>query len=45
MGLWCLKDNINAIDFYKNKGGKIIKEKIVTIDNKDYLEVAFVYAL
>lgn len=33
MGLWCLKENTNAIKFYKAKGGKEIVEKEFVLDN------------
>jgi len=45
MGLWCVKENIPAISFYKKKGGKLIKEKLFTIEEKQYSEVAFLYDL
>ena len=45
MGIWCLKDNKNAINFYKSKGGVITKEKFFTLKNHNYQEVAFIYNL
>ena len=44
-GLWCLKENTNAIDFYKNKGGVIIAEKKFVLSGNEYNEVAFKYEL
>ena len=43
MVLWCLKDNERSKKFYTKMGGKIINEKIMTIGNKEYMEVCFVY--
>ena len=45
MGLWCVKENTNAINFYKAKGGMVVKEKTFTLADKEYSEVAFVYEL
>ena len=45
MGLWCVKENINAINFYIAKGGIEVKEKTFTLADKEYSEVAFVYEL
>ena len=45
MGLWCVKENINAINFYKSKDGIQVKEKLFTLAGKEYSEVAFVYDL
>ena len=45
MGLWCVKENIPAISFYKKKGGKFTKEKTFIIDNQEYSEVAYTYNL
>lgn len=45
MGLWCVKENENAISFYKRKGGVVISEKKFTLANKEYSEVAFEYDL
>ncbi len=45
MGLWCIKENKPAFLFYEKKGGKIEKEKSFTIENKEYIEVAFIYEL
>ena len=43
MGLWCVKENINAINFYKRKGGTIVSEKKFVLASKEYSEVAFIY--
>ena len=45
MGLWCVKENNNAIKFYIRKGGTQVKEKPFTLAGKDYSELAFVYNL
>ena len=45
MVLWCLKENSNAINFYKKMGGKVIKEKDVEIGNDKYKEIGFLYNL
>lgn len=45
MGLWCVKENIQAISFYQKKGGILTKEKTFTIENQEYSEVAFIYNL
>jgi len=45
MGLWCVKENVPAISFYKKKGGIFTKEKTFTIENQEYSEVAFTYDL
>lgn len=43
MILWCLKDNFPSRNFYEKMGGKVIKERPITIGNKDYMEVGFEY--
>ena len=45
MGLWCIKENKPAICFYKKKGGIITKEKTISIADKEYTEIAFLYDL
>lgn len=45
MGLWCLKENIPAISFYKKKGGIPTTEKNFTIEEQEYSEVSFTYHL
>lgn len=45
MGLWCVKENTNAINFYKSKGGKQEAEKRFELAGKEYSEIAFVYDL
>ena len=45
MGLWCVKENNNAINFYIRKGGIQVKEKPFTLAGKDYSELAFIYNL
>ena len=44
-GLWCVKENTNAINFYKSNGGIQVAEKKFELDGKEYSEVAFVYDL
>lgn len=43
MIIWCLKDNKPSRKFYTKMGGQIIKEKVVKMGEKDYIEVGFVY--
>lgn len=43
MGLWCVKDNIDAIRFYSKKGGIFVKEKIFTIGNEKYSGIALLF--
>lgn len=43
--LWCLKDNVKALDFYKKLGGKIKREKLTEIGNKKYEEYGIVFNL
>ena len=43
MILWCLKDNEPSKKFYTKMGGKIIKERAIEIEEKEYLEVGFEY--
>ena len=45
MGLWCIKENTNAISFYKSKGGIKVAEKKFELAGKEYNEIAFVYDL
>ena len=45
MGIWCVKENLQAVEFYQKKGGIIIKEKKFTLADKEYSEVAFIYDL
>lgn len=45
MGLWCVKENTNAINFYKSKGGIQVAEKNFELAGKEYNEIAFVYDL
>ena len=45
MGLWCVKENINAINFYRAKGGIKVAEKNFELAGKEYNEIAFVYDL
>jgi len=45
MGVWCLKENVPAISFYRKKGGKLSKEKTCTIARREYREVAFTFDL
>lgn len=43
MILWCLKDNEPSKKFYTKMGGEIIKERVIEIGEKEYLEVGFRY--
>ena len=43
MILWCLKDNEASKKFYTKMGGKIIKDKWVTLGEKKYQECCFEY--
>ncbi len=43
MILWCLKDNEPSKKFYTKMGGKIIKEREISIGENDYKEVCFAY--
>lgn len=43
MIVWCFKDNEASKKFYTKMGGKIIKEKLIRIGEKDYYEVGFKY--
>lgn len=45
MGLWCVKENIPAINFYEKNGGILTKEKTFTIEGQEYSEVAYLYDL
>ena len=45
MGLWCAKENNNAVGFYKSKGGNQVKEKTFKLAGKEYSEIAFEYYL
>ena len=45
MGLWCVKENTNAINFYKSKGGIQVAEKKFELAGKEYSEIAFIYDL
>lgn len=45
MGVWCVKENIPAVSFYKKKGGVSTKEKTFTIENQEYREIAFIFEL
>lgn len=45
MGLCCVKENTNAISFYKSKGGIQVSEKKFELAGKEYSEIAFVYDL
>ena len=43
MILWCLKDNDPSKKFYTKMGGKIVKERVIEIGEKNYSEVGFEY--
>ncbi len=45
MIVWCLSDNVNAINFYESLGGISIETKSVKIGNSYYSEQAFYFNL
>ena len=45
MIVWCLVDNINAINFYKNLGGIISETKMAQIGDEKYEEYGFYFDL
>ena len=45
MIVWCLKDNVNSIEFYKAMGGIVMDERDFEIDDKIYKEVGIMYKL
>ena len=45
MILWCLKDNEPSRRFYTKMGGKVIREKVVNIGGRNYIECCFLYNL
>ena len=45
MIIWCLKENKNAINFYKKLGGVITESKQAKIGNKYYEEYGFFFDL
>ena len=45
MIVWCLVDNTNAINFYKNLGGIISETKMAQIGDEKYEEYGFYYDL
>ena len=45
MVIWCLKDNIPSVEFYKAMGGTVKDERDFEIDGKFYKEVAIFYKL
>lgn len=45
MIVWCLKDNIPAVGFYEKMGGRLVKERKISIGGKDYLELGFEYTV
>ena len=45
MIVWCLSDNINALNFYKKLGGKKVKEKKAKIGSEKYLEYGIYFDL
>ena len=45
MGLWCVEENNNAINFYQKKGGVVTAKKKFTLEGKEYNEIAFEYKL
>jgi len=45
MVIWCLKDNLPSIEFYKAMGGTISQERDFEIDGNLYKEVGIMYKL
>ena len=45
MILWCLKDNEPSKKFYTKMGGKIIKEREISMGENDYKEICFLYSI
>ena len=45
MIIWCLKENKNAINFYKKLGGVITESKQAKIGDKYYEEYGFFFDL
>ena len=45
MIIWCLKDNLPSIEFYKAMGGVVTEERDFEIDGKIYKEVGIRYEL
>ena len=43
MIIWCLKYNEPSKKFYKKMGGTVIKERLIEIGEKGYIEVGFIY--
>ena len=43
--IWCFKDNVNAFNFYKKKGGIVKKEVLKTISNEKYPVICIFYDL
>ena len=41
--VWCLKDNLPSIEFYKAMGGIVMYERDFEIDDKIYKEVGIMY--
>lgn len=45
MIVWCLKENTNALSFYKEMGGTIVEEKVCKIGDDYYEEYGFYFDL
>lgn len=45
MGLWCIKENTKAINFYVKNGGIKAKEKVFSLAGQEYSEIGFIYKL
>lgn len=45
MVLWCLEENRFAREFYEKMGGKLNSKRTITINEKKYMEVSYVYDL
>ena len=45
MLLWCFKENIDTIEFYKKIGGVLIGEKEIEIEKMRFVQIGFGYEL
>ena len=43
--IWCLKENMNGRKFYEKIGGKLYKERKISIGEKEYDEVCYKYKI
>ena len=45
MLLWCFKENIDTIEFYKRTGGVLLGEKEIEIEKMRFVQIGFGYEL